>query len=98
EHAHLARLCAGRELDLDRPLERLHGHLGADGGLDDVQVDGREDDVAVAHESRIRVDANADVDVARAAAERSRVALAADPDLLAAVDAGGDREPEPARG
>ena len=43
-------------------------------------------------------DAHADVDVARAAAELARVALAADPDLLAVVDAGGNRDVEPALG
>ena len=98
EHAHLAGLRARRELDLDRALERLDAHLRADRGLDDVQVDGREDVVALAHESRIRLDVHADVDVARAAAERAGMALAADPDLLAVVDARRDRDVEPALG
>ena len=90
QDAHLARLRARVELELDRAVERLDADRGADGGLDDRQVDLREDVVSLADEALVGADAHADVDVAGAAAERARVPLAGEADPLAVVDAGRD--------
>src|SRR5205823_1664326 len=79
----------------DRPLERLDAHVRAERRLDDVQVDRGEDVVAFTDEPRIGPHANADVGVAGPTPGTARVALAADTDLLAVVDTGGDRHLEP---
>src|SRR5438067_10984342 len=86
KHAHLTGLHAGLELELDVTVEGLNRHGRAQRGLDDRQIDLREDVVALAHEALVRTDANEDVEVARASAERARMALAGETDALAVVD------------
>ena len=87
QRAHLAGLRARLELELDRAVERLDRDRRAERGLDDREVDLREHVVALAHEPLVGPDAHRDVEVARAAAERARVALAREADALAVVDA-----------
>ena len=94
EDVDLARLGAGLELELDRAVERLDRDRRAERGLDDRQVDLREDVVALAHEALVGPDPHADVDVAGATAERARVALAGEADPLAVVDARRDLDVE----
>src|SRR5439155_18608826 len=84
--AHLTRLHAGIELELDVTVEGLDGHGRPDRSLHDRQIDLREDVVALAHEALVRTDAHEDVEVARASAERPDVALAGEADALAVVD------------
>src|SRR3954451_7128787 len=86
EDAGLARLRPGGELELARAVERLDRDVRPESGLDDVQIHRREDVVALAHEARVGLHADAHVDIARASPELAGVALAADPDLLAVVD------------
>src|SRR5581483_11195755 len=88
QDAHLARLNAGCELELDRSVERLDGDRRADGGLHDRQVDLRVDVVALANETWIGLDMHQHVDVARAPSERACVTLAGEADALPVMDAG----------
>src|SRR5439155_4534509 len=90
QHADLARLRARLEGQLRLAFERRDGQRGAERRLGDREVDGRVDVVALAHEARVRPDVDLDVDVARPATDRAGVALAADADALAVVDAGRD--------
>src|SRR5262249_22192166 len=78
----------GRQLELDRPLERLDGLRRPERGLDDRQVDLREHVVALAHETRIRLHPYEHVDVTGLAAVGARVAVARHADALTVVDAG----------
>ena len=57
--AHLAGLRARLELELDRAVERLDRDRRAERGLDDREVDLREDVVALAHEALVGPDAHA---------------------------------------
>ena len=97
QHPHLARLRPGGEVELLGPVERLDRDLRAEGGLDDRQVDLREDVVALTDEPLVGADADTDVGVAGTAAERARVPLARHPDPVAVVDAGRDLDLELAR-
>src|SRR5262249_29222146 len=72
-----------------RAVQRLDRYLRAERRLDDREVDLGEHVVALAHEALVRPDADRDVEVARAAAERARVALAGESDALPVVDPGG---------
>ena len=94
EDAHLARLHAGLQLELDRAVERLDRQRHAERGLHDRQVDLRVDVVPFADEPRIGLHADEHVDVAGATAERTRVSLAGDTDALPVVDAGGNVDVE----
>src|SRR4029077_9441255 len=94
QHADLTRLHAGREVELDRPLERLAGHRRAERRLDDRQVDLGIDVVALAYEPRVRAHVDEHVDVSRSAAERTGVTLARKPDPLPVVDARGHVDAE----
>src|SRR5205807_3454724 len=51
-------------------------------------IHGRVDVVPLAHEARMRADPDQNVEVARLAAEQSRMSCAGEPDPLAVVDAG----------
>src|SRR5207244_11694654 len=85
---HTSRLYPVREFERVGAVERLDVDLRAERRLDDCQVDLRVDVVALAHEARVGVDVDENVDVARAAAERARVAFARDADALTVVNAG----------
>ena len=65
QHTHLARLHAGRQLELDLAVERLDRQRHAERRLHDRQVDLRVDVVSLADEPRIGLHADEDVHVAR---------------------------------
>src|SRR5262249_47046870 len=84
---HLAGLHAGRQLERDAAVERLHIYGSTERRLHDREVDLRVDVVALADEARIGSHAHVDVDVAGAATEGARMSLAGDADALPALDA-----------
>ena len=90
QHVHLARLRAGRDLDLDLAGRAGNRQRGAERRLRHRQVDGGVEVVAVALDAGLRDDADLDEEVARRACELSGMALAANADALAVGDAGGN--------
>src|SRR4029453_2192951 len=90
EDANLAGLPARLQLELELALQRRDDDLPAERRLGHRQVDGREQVVALAHEARVRLHMDEDVEIARLGAELARVPLAADPDALTVVDSGRD--------
>src|SRR5439155_2779465 len=86
EDADLTRLGAGLEVELDITLERRDRDPGTECGLRHREIDGRVGVVCFTHESRMRPDADEDVEVTGLPAEQARVALAGEPDALAVVD------------
>ena len=97
ENADVAGLGARLEVELLGAFEGVDHDLRPDRGLDDRQVDLREDVVPLTHEALVRPDVHMDVSVAVAAAERAGMAFARDPDPLAVVDPGRDLDVELAR-
>ena len=86
----------GRDLDPHaRPVEGRHGHGGPEGGLGEGhrQVDGEV--VAVAAEDGVLLDGDGEDEVALGCPGVAGGALAAQPDLLAVADAGGDLRGDP---
>ena len=81
---------AGRNAQGHGPTRRGQIDLGAADGL--AQRDGHADQqvVAAALEVGVRGDVDGDEDIAGRAAARGRLALAADANLLAVLDAGGN--------
>ena len=87
----------GSKSSSELAVERGHGDSRAERGLDDRQVDLRENVVAVAHEARVAGDAHLDVHIAGASSVRARMALATETDALAVVDPRRDLDLELAR-
>ena len=95
QDAHFAGLRSACEIELEGTVERFDRDRLSERGLDDVQIDRREDVVALPHEARIGTNADPDVHVPGAPAELARMTLAADADLLPVVDARRNRHREP---
>src|SRR5262245_61458181 len=93
---HLARLRARLEFELRIALERRNRHAGAESRVGHRQVNGREDVVSLANETRIGLHVHEDVRVSGLAAQRAFVSLARDPDALAVVDSCWNLHVEPA--
>ena len=90
QHVNLARLRAGRDLDLERSGRAGNRERGAERRLRHRQVDGGVEVVAVALDAGLGDDADLDEEVARRAGELSGVSLASDTDALPVVDSGGN--------
>ena len=90
QHVNVARLRAGRDLDLDRPAGPGIVERGAERRLRHRQVDGGVEVVAVALDAGLRDDADLDEEVARGAGELSGVSLATNTDPLPVGDSGGN--------
>ena len=91
---HVARLGAGRNLDLDLAARAGNRERRAERRLRHRQLDGGVEIVSVALDARLRPDADLDEEVAGRAAELAGVPLAADADPLPVGDAGGDVDVE----
>src|SRR6185503_5871169 len=87
---HLARLCPGRYLHLEAAVERRDLDLGAERGLGDADRHLAHEVRALAREDRMLLDVEHDVEVTRRPAVIAGLALAAELQPRAGVDAGGD--------
>src|SRR5690606_21092816 len=94
----LVRLGTRRQVDLDRPVERLQGEGRAERGGGHRDLDGAVQVVTAATERLVRPDDHLDVEVAGRTATRADLTLAAQLDAGAGVDAGGNLDGQLAAG
>ena len=85
-----AVLRARGHFELDRTVDGRDIDGVAQGRLAEIYAEVVIDIAALAPKQRMRPHAHRDVEIAVSAAARSRLALAAEPDLVAVVDAGWD--------
>src|SRR5439155_395615 len=88
QDAHVTRLRAGLEVELDVAVQRRHPDGGAERRLRKRQIDRAVDVVSLTDEALVRLDVHLDVHVAGAAAEHAGVPFAAEPNPLPVVDSG----------
>src|SRR5579862_9279274 len=90
EAKHFARLRAGRNAQLDLAFQRRHIDFGAQRGLRKTDRHLDDDVVLLAHEQRMLLDVNDDVQIAGRSAREAGFALAAQFEARAVVDARGN--------